>query len=376
VYGRDAMQNSGEPDPGASGQLVRPRRRNWRSVFKSLGATLGVVPRANPTAAPPPRRAAETAVKGLWDTLTDAQKTEICFPWDFRDETRGLVRTFLANHWQVTRPNIRSDFFSQKQQWIIHDIFKGLLNPEWYPRFLRQLKDDTFGHEWGDNQSIAIFGTPGTDQFEFIITGRHLTLRADGNTEGRVALGGPILYGHAATGFTEQSRHPGNIFWPQAVKASQVWHMLDGKQRVRAVVARLPLEDAVGFQGSGGSFPGLPVAAMSADQRQELHKTLLCLVEPFRRDDQDSVLECLRQQGGLEHCSLAFYQEGNCGHDGVWDNWRLEGPAFVWYFRGAPHVHVWVHVANDPAVPLNASNGCFLHPNHDRLGAIDVTVSR
>ena len=39
----------------------------------------------------------------------------------------------------------------------------------------------------------------------------------------------------------------------------------------------------------------------------------------------------------------------------VWDRFRLEGLAFVWYFRGAPHVHVWVHVAAaDAGVQLNA----------------------
>jgi hypothetical protein len=38
----------------------------------------------------------------------------------------------------------------------------------------------------------------------------------------------------------------------------------------------------------------------------------------------------------------------------VWDNWRLEGPAFVWHFRGAPHVHVWVHIADESGVELNA----------------------
>jgi hypothetical protein len=42
------------------------------------------------------------------------------------------------------------------------------------------------------------------------------------------------------------------------------------------------------------------------------------------------------------------------GRDGVWDNWRLEDPAFVWHYRGAPHVHVWVNVADDPSVKLNA----------------------
>ena len=53
-------------------------------------------------------------------------------------------------------------------------------------------------------------------------------------------------------------------------------------------------------------------------------------------------------QGGLDDCHLAFYKEGDLGDDGVWDNWRLEGPSFVWYFRGKPHVHVWVNVADDP----------------------------
>jgi hypothetical protein len=321
----------------------------------------------------PGKRAAETAVKGLWDTLTDAQKQEMCFDWDYCEATRGLLRTFIANHWQVTRPNIRSDFFTRQQQWIIHDIFKSIINPSWYPRFLRQIKEDTFGHEWGDNQSIAIFGTPGSDRFEFILTGRHLTLRADGNTEGRLAFGGPIFYGHAAgCRFTEDVRHPGNIFWPQAVQAGRVFQLLDDSQRARAVVPRLPAEEAVAFRGAVGDFPGLAVADMSADQKKELHQTLLCLVEPFRGEDQQRVRECLDRQGGLERLSLAFYQEGNLGADGVWDNWRLEGPAFVWYFRGSPHVHVWVHVANDPAVPLNAMNRCVLHPNHDRLGALDV----
>ena len=81
---------------------------------------------------------------------------------------------------------------------------------------------------------------------------------------------------------------------------------------------------------------------------------LLALVEPYRKEDQEEALECLKRQGGLTKCNLAFYKEGDIGNDGEWDNWRLEGPAFVWYFRGYPHVHVWVNVAGDPFIPLNA----------------------
>ena len=58
------------------------------------------------------------------------------------------------------------------------------------------------------------------------------------------------------------------------------------------------------------------------------------LIEPFRKDDRDEAMACLKQQGGLDHLSLAFYKAGNIGNDQEWDNWRLEGPSFVWYFRG------------------------------------------
>jgi hypothetical protein len=95
---------------------------------------------------------------------------------------------------------------------------------------------------------------------------------------------------------------------------------------------------------------------MSADQKDRMQKVLQKLIEPYRQSDQDEAVACLKAQGGLDACSLAFYEEDDLGKDGIWDNWRLEGPAFVWHYRGAPHVHVWVHVADDPSVSLNAKN--------------------
>jgi hypothetical protein len=331
---------------------------NRRDFLKAAGATaaaalpLWAVPTAH--AAPTPTSAAETAVKGLYDTLTDAQKRAICFDWNYRDKRRGLLRTFVSNNWHVTRHQIRSPFYTKEQQLLVHDIFRGIVNPEWYGRFLKQLRDDTGGHDWGTDQSIAIFGRPGAEKFEFVMTGRHMTIRADGNTEPHVAFGGPIFYGHAATGFHEKPHHPGNVFWHQAELANQVYQMLDGKQRRAALLEQRPDESEVEFHGAKVRFPGIPVAEISRDQEAALQRVLLGLVEPYRKEDQDEALACLRRQGGLEKCSLAFYREGNIGGDGEWDNWRLEGPSFVWYFRGAPHVHVWVNVADDPGVPLNA----------------------
>jgi len=334
-----------------------------RDFLRTVGVTAAAVSTAGlplfatarAVAAPSKSSPAETAVKALYDALTDEQKKKVCFDWDYKEEENGLLRTHVSNNWQITEPHIRSSFYTKQQQTIIHDIFRGIINPEWYARFLKQLRDDTDGKPWGADQSIAIFGKPGGDKFEFVMTGRHMTIRADGNTEAHVAFGGPIFYGHAASGDSEKPGHPGNVFWEQGRRANLVYQMLDGKQQKAALVTgKRPREDAVAFQGASGKFPGVPVTELSRDQKAELQKVLLALVEPYRKEDQEEALECLRKQGGLDKCSLAFYQDGDIGKDGEWDNWRLEGPSFVWYFRGSPHVHVWVNVADDPSVATNA----------------------
>ena len=334
------------------------RRGFLRAVGGTAAAAAAVPLLGNKLmASPTPKSSAETAVKGLYETLTDEQRKVVCFAWDFVEEGakgRGLLRTHVSNNWNITKPRIKSDFFTAKQQDIIHDIFKGLINPDWYTKFLKQLKDDTGGKPWGADQSIAIFGKPGDEKFEFVITGRHHTLRADGNTESHVAFGGPIFYGHAAQGFNEKPDHPGNVFWPQALEANKVYKMLDDGQRQKALLSNSPPEAKVQFQGPSGKFPGLAVSEMSGDQKKQLQKVLAMLVEPFRKEDKEEALDCLQKQGGLDKCSLSFYSDQDIGKDGVWDNWRLEGPSFVWYFRGSPHVHVWVNVADDPDVKLNS----------------------
>jgi hypothetical protein len=344
--------------PDCEGEGGLDRRDFLRTVgVTAVAAAAGSVPLwATPkvTAAPTPKSPAETAVKALYEKLTDEQKKAVCFDWDYKDPRRGLLRTHVSNNWFITDKFVKSDFYTKEQQMIIHDIFKGIINPEWYPKFLKQLKDDTGGKEWGADQNIAIFGTPGGDKFELVMTGRHMTLRADGNTESHVAFGGPLFYGHAASGFNEKVHHPGNVFWHQAEAANKVFQLLDKDQQKKALVARIPSESAVAFQGPKGKFPGIPVTEISDDQKKELQKVLAILVEQYRKEDQEEALAALQKQGGLDKCSLAFYQQGDIGDDGEWDNWRLEGPSFVWYFRGSPHVHVWVNIADDPSVQLNA----------------------
>jgi len=68
------------------------------------------------------------------------------------------------------------------------------------------------------------------------------------------------------------------------------------------------------------------------------------ILAPYRKSDVEEVVRDLKASGGLEALHLAFYKQEDLGMDGVWDIWRLEGPSFVWHFRGAPHVHTWVNV--------------------------------
>jgi hypothetical protein len=74
----------------------------------------------------------------------------------------------------------------------------------------------------------------------------------------------------------------------------------------------------------------------------------------YRTSDREEAMQCLKTQGGLDQCTLSFYKDQDLGNDGVWDNWRIEGPSFVWHYRGAPHVHVWVNVADSAEVKTNS----------------------
>ncbi len=340
------------PDCGENGAGFAVDRRSFIAA-STAAAAISVLP-ASAKAQAPAKPTSENLVQKLYESLTSEQRSKICFPWDFKDK-RGLLRTHVSNNWNITDAktmNVGGSYFSADQRDMIEAIFYSLYNPEWHDRLRQQLKDDAGGY--GKAQTIALFGEPGKGKFEFVMTGRHLTIRCDGNSADHVAFGGPIFYGHAAKGFDETKDHPGNVYWPLALKANALYQMLDGKQRKEALVKEAPDESEVKFQGGEGKFPGIRISELSSDQRDVMRGVLNALLDPYRVADQDEARKCLDHQGGLEKCSLAFYQSEDIGNDEVWDIWRLEGPSFVWHFRGSPHVHVWVNVADSPNVELNA----------------------
>jgi len=279
-------------------------------------------------AAPTAKSAAETAVGRFHASLSADQKKTLCFAFDHE------LRSKINANWHITKPKIGSDFFNKDQQAIITEILRGVTSEEGYERLTKQMDEDAGGL---DEFSVAMFGEPG-GPFEWELTGRHLTLRADGNSVDKAAFGGPIIYGHG------EETPKDNIYHYQTKQVNEVFKALDAKQAEQALVAKAPGEAAVAMQGENGKFPGIGVGQLSADQKQLVNKTIQMLLSPYRKEDVDEVMEIVKASGGLDKLHMAFYQQGDLGSDKVWDIWRVEGPSFVWHFRGAPHVHAYINI--------------------------------
>lgn len=297
------------------------------ALFAGVYATTGY---KTASAAPTADSAAETTVGRFYDSLSETQRKEICFGFNHKK------RSELDANWQITKPRIGDDFYTDAQRKLIDDIIRNVASEDGYERFSRQMASDIKG---GVNAySVAVFGKPGTGEFQWELTGRHLTLRADGDSVKNMAFGGPIVYGHGASDPAK------NLFHYQTKQANQVFQALDPKQAKQALLESAPIEYEVDIQGDGGKFPGIAVGELSSDQQQLVEDTIKVMLAPYRSEDVAEVMEILKNNGGLKKLHLAFYKEDDLKNDQVWDIWRVEGPAFAWHFRGAPHVHTYVNI--------------------------------
>ena len=307
----------------------------------ALTAAAGTLPLVDVLAAEKKKTTPETLVQTLYQSLKDEQRKELCFPFDHP------LRLKVDNNWHITEPQIKK-FLTPDQQAMVREIFDDLHSEEYAAKVYQQVTHDS-GKEGFGSSSIALFGTPGTGKFEFVLTGRHCTRRCDGDSVEGAAFGGPIFYGHAFESFNEKADHQGNIYWYQALRANEVFKMLDGKQRDLALLGKPRPEnhtETVKLTGKKTGLPGIPLTAMSRDQKGLVRKVMADVLAPFRQEDTAEAMKLI-EENGFDNLHLAFYKDMDIGNDGVWDVWQIEGPAMLWYFRGAPHVHTWVHVRKD-----------------------------
>lgn len=281
-------------------------------------------------AAPSPKSGAETVAAELYKSLTDAQRKEICF--EFNHDLRKKINA----NWHITKHKIDGAFYTKEQRALANDIIKKVCSEDGYQRLLKQTEYDDGGI---GAYSMAMFGTPESGKFQWTLTGRHLTLRADGDSVDKAAFGGPLIYGHGEENPKE------NLYHYQTKQTNEVFKALDGKQMERALVEKAPSESAVDIQGANGKFPGIGVSELSSDQQKLVEATLKVLLAPYRPEDVDEVMAMLKADGGVSKLHMAFYKTGDLQADKVWDIWRVEGPSFVWHFRGAPHVHAYINIA-------------------------------
>jgi len=283
----------------------------------------------------------ETLVTQFFKTLTGSQKKLMTFPFDHP------LRQAVNNNWHITKATVGATF-SKDQQALIRDIFNGLHSEGYAKKVVAQVEHDNrqANRKGGfDGCSVALFGQPGSREFEFVFAGRHVTRRCDGDSVKGAAFGGPIFYGHAAAGFNEKPDHPGNIYWYQARRANELFQALDGKQRKLALRSDARPEQrqkTVELRGKDVALHGVPVTEFSSDQKTLARKVMTDVLAPFRKVDVDECMKLIEAQ--FDDLHFAYYQNLDIGNDRVWDVWQVEGPSMVWYFRGQPHVHTWVNI--------------------------------
>jgi hypothetical protein len=125
-----------------------------------------------------------------------------------------------------------------------------------------------------------------------------------------------------------------------------LFQALDGRQREQALRSDPREEqgtDTVKLSGRKTGLAGIPVSELSKDQQGLARQVMADVLAPFRPAD---VEECMKliEANGFENLHFSYYKNLDIGNDGVWDVWQIEGPATLWYFRGSPHVHTWVHI--------------------------------
>ena len=185
---------------------------------------------------------------------------------------------------------------STEQQELCREVMRNLCSEDGYDRFMHQMDEDYGGFE---QYHVAVFGEPGSDKpFEWVLTGRHVTLRADGNSVEGAAFGGPIFYGHASHNDTEDAQHTDNVWWFQGAQANVVFQSLDEQQRKRALIEKSPADSSATIKLKGEAIdqaPGIPVADLDSQQKVLVKKLLEDMVQPFRVVDAEEVRECLER---------------------------------------------------------------------------------
>ncbi len=324
-----------------------------RDFLMSVGGTavtlagLELVPKAvaaqgTPPAQPAPRAAkpAEALIRELYQGLTQQQRTQVVLPWNHGGGNNAIPMRLRMYNASLNANNI-GVVYTPAQRELNERILRAICSDEEGHR--RITRNGTFdGSQNFQRCGAHIFGDPsGDNQFAWVFSGHHLTVRCDGNSEANTAFGGPMYYGHSPDGYSER-----NVFNFQTRSVLSVWEALNANQRRQATMTTNPGEQAASVRFRREGYPGISIRDLTPDQRRLVETVMRTLISPYRREDGDEVMELIRRNGGMERIHLGFYKDNPTSER--WNFWRLEGPGFVWNYRVLDHVHCFVNIALQP----------------------------
>jgi hypothetical protein len=332
--------------PECDDGLDHPRSPSRRNFMKAMGgaaavAATGVLNTRLLAAEGKERTAkpAEELIRELHASLSEQQKKELVLPYDQTRADGTPLRLTTFNR-PVNDKRI-GDVYTKPQQDLVKQCFRAILSgDEAFERVSRDGSWDSSGSFEGCG--AVLFGDPSSgEKFSWVFAGHHLTMRCDGNSEPGAAFGGPLYYGHSANGYADS-----NVYLYQTHKVHEVFDSLNEEQRTAALAPEHPGdgERAIRLREDGAARPGVAYKDLSADQQKLVKDVMRTLIDPYRKEDADEVMELIKVNGGMEKVHLAFYRDGELRDRQRWDVWRLEGPGFVWNFRVLPHVHCFVKI--------------------------------
>jgi hypothetical protein len=199
--------------------------------------------------------------------------------------------------------------------------------------------------------SVLLCGNPKTPPYQLILTGPHLNLRVGGRSREGAAFGGPLVYGDQR-GNSVQGL-PGNLYRFQFQTAHRLFQSLQPEQRRLALQKASPIQTDIQLRGSHASFAGLELATLLPKSRTIARELIEAILSTYPLEDIAYAWQCLERNGGSERLYLSYYEDSEVDHGGQFQNFRLEGPAAVFYFRGYPHVHALINVGMDGDAPLS-----------------------
>ena len=330
-----------------------------RRKMLKVGATLGALMAAGTYGRYrllPPRRSRSLAsldelARRLFSGLDPELRERVCVDYDHplrQYHNRGVWGGGLS---------IFSGGFSWEQRGLLTDLLYAGLSEEGRERVPNEYFVNLPGVH---TMKVLVCGDPFSPPYQLVLSGPHLNLRLGGKSREGVAFGGPQVYGDQRG--NERAGLPGNLYRYQFEVAQRLFRSLDPDRQREALLDTAPIQTQIELQGPAGDFPGTPVAGFSPANRSIARELVDGILSTYPPPDVAYANECLERNGGLDALSLSYYADGEVERSGQYQIFRLEGPAAVLHFRGAPHVHAFVNVAMDGDAPLSVGESLGDNP--------------